>query len=286
VVLSHGRLVGRAFLVAALAVSASVSAQDTAQDSAHVRDTTHIDPVLSIGNTTGVNGLRLNVRDSRLDRVNGINLTVWLPSGGGRGVINGMALGVPASGGRTLNGLGVGIGGFAMSHDVNGVLISGLGSGVGGTVTGVTVSGLAMGSGQRLRGLNVAGLGVVAGQSLWGLSIAGLAAGSAGQANGITIAGVAAGAPIVRGILIAGVATGGVNVTGAMIAPVYVRIADGQLTGGSIGAVNDVRGELHGISIGIFNYARSLHGLQLGLLNLAGNNHGLTRLLPIVNFHP
>jgi hypothetical protein len=281
-VVTHGRLVGRAFLVATLAVSAGASAQDTAQ----ARDTTHIDPVLSIGNTTGVNGLRVNFRDSRLDRVNGVNLTVWLPSGIGRGVINGVALGIPATGGRTLNGLGVGIGGFAMNHDVNGVLISGLGSGVGGTVTGVSVSGLAIGSGQRLRGLNVAGLGVVAGQSVWGLSIAGLAAGSAGQANGVTIGGLAAGAPIVHGVLIAGLATGGASVTGAMLAPLYNRIANGQLTGGSIGAVNDVRGELHGVSIGIFNYARSLHGVQLGLLNLAGNNHGLARLLPLLNVHP
>jgi hypothetical protein len=70
-----------------------------------------------------------------------------------------------------------------------------------------------------------------------------------------------------------------------MLAPLYTRIANGELRGGSIGAVNDVRGELHGVSIGIFNYARALHGFQLGLLNLAGNNHGLARLLPVLNVH-
>lgn len=276
-----GVRIGHALLVAALALATGASAQDTT----HARDEPHLDPVLSIGNTAGVDGLRLNFRDSRLYRVNGVNLTVWIPSGTGRGEVNGLAIGLPATGASTLNGLGVAVGGFAMHRDVNGVLISGLGSGVGGTVTGVTVSGLAMASGQRLRGVNIAGLGVVAGQSLWGLNIAGLAAGSAGQANGVTIAGLAAGAPIVHGVLIAGLATGGVNVTGAMVAPLYTRIANGYLTGGSIGAVNDVRGELHGVSIGIFNYARSLHGVQLGLLNLAGNNHGLARLLPLLNLH-
>jgi hypothetical protein len=274
--------VGHACVVAALCI---VTAGVRAQDSTHA-DTTHIASVVSLGNTAGVNGLRLNFRDSRLDRVNGVNLTVWLPSGPGRGTINGLAIGLPASGARNLNGLGLGVGGLTVSHNVNGVLISGLGSIVGGTVTGVTVSGLAMGAGQRLRGVNVAGLGVVAGQSLWGLTVGGLAAGSAGQATGITIGGLAAGAPIVHGILVAGLATGGVNVTGAMIAPLYTRIANGQLTGGSIGAVNDVRGELHGITIGIFNYARTLHGVQLGLLNIAGNNHGLARILPLLNVHP
>lgn len=248
-------------------------------------DTTHLDPAISLGNTAGVNGLRLNFRDSRLDRVNGVNLTVWLPKGQGKGTVNGIALGIPATGAFTINGLGAGLG-LEATHNINGLLVSGLGSVALGTVRGVSVAGLATAGGQSLMGVNVGGLGVLAGQSLWGLNVGGLAALSAGHITGLTIAGLAAGAPIVRGVLIAGAAAGGSNVTGAMIAPLYVRIANGQFTGGSISAVNDVRGELHGITIGIFNYARSLHGVQLGLLNMAGNNHGLARILPLLNFHP
>jgi hypothetical protein len=273
--------VGVLRVVAAVALfAAAAHAQDGGEP-----DTTHLDPVISLGNTAGVNGLRLNFRDSRLDRVNGVNLTVWLPKGQGKGTVNGLALGVPATGAFTINGLGVGAG-LEATHNINGVLVSGLGSVALGTVTGVSVSGLATAGGQSLVGINVGGLGVLAGQSLWGLNVGGLAALSAGHITGITIAGLAAGAPIVRGILIAGAAAGGSNVTGAVIAPLYIRIANGQFTGGSIGAVNDIRGELHGVTIGIFNYARSLHGVQLGLLNIAGNNHGLARILPLLNFHP
>jgi hypothetical protein len=41
----------------------------------------------------------------------------------------------------------------------------------------------------------------------------------------------------------------------------------------------------HGLTIGIFNYARELHGVQIGVLNYAGNNRGIFRMTPIFNAH-
>ena len=41
----------------------------------------------------------------------------------------------------------------------------------------------------------------------------------------------------------------------------------------------------HVLTIGVFNYAQELHGIQIGLLNFAGNNRGAARWLPIVNAH-
>jgi len=57
------------------------------------------------------------------------------------------------------------------------------------------------------------------------------------------------------------------------------------LRGVSIGAYNRVRGPQVGLSIGIYNSARTLKGVQLGLLNRAQNNRGILRMLPIANAH-
>ena len=40
-----------------------------------------------------------------------------------------------------------------------------------------------------------------------------------------------------------------------------------------------------GLSIGGFNCAEELHGVQLGILNYAGNNPRWARWLPFVNVH-
>ena len=51
---------------------------------------------ISIGDSRRVNGLRLNFRDSRLEEVNGINVTIWHPYRDGGGRITGLAMGVPS----------------------------------------------------------------------------------------------------------------------------------------------------------------------------------------------
>src|SRR5687767_10676569 len=51
---------------------------------------------LSIGDSRRVKGIRLNFRDTRLDRVDGLNATIWHPDEGGAGDIYGIALGLPS----------------------------------------------------------------------------------------------------------------------------------------------------------------------------------------------
>jgi hypothetical protein len=51
----------------------------------------------------------------------------------------------------------------------------------------------------------------------------------------------------------------------------------------SVSLFNHVQGDQRGLTIGLFNVARSLHGVQLGALNWAGNNPLLLRLLPLIN---
>jgi hypothetical protein len=336
---------------------------------------------ISFGDSRRVNGLRINYRDRRMREVNGVNITVWTPYEEASGVVNGIALGLPVTGARTINGLatgvlgvgaddqirgigiaplglgaggklagimigglgaggggdieGIAIGGLGVGGggslrgiiiggagaggggDATGIMVGGLGTGVGGRmrglsvgglgagaggslsgiavgglgvgsggdVTGLVVGGLGVGSGGTVTGIAVGGVGVGAGAGMKGLAVGGLGVGSGGTLEGITIAGLGVGAPQVSGVA-AALAVGGEDVRWVVLAPAYLRITPGgRLTGVSGSAFNHVRGEQHGLAIGVFNYADELHGVQLGVLNYARNNRKPWRLLPIVNVH-
>ena len=49
---------------------------------------------LSFGNAPRVNGIRLNVQDAELERVNGINITLWKPRQPFTGTVNGLQVGL------------------------------------------------------------------------------------------------------------------------------------------------------------------------------------------------
>ncbi|HWP02840.1 MAG TPA: hypothetical protein VNL96_05250, partial [Gemmatimonadaceae bacterium] len=129
---------------------------------------------LSLGDSRGINGLRFNYRDSRLEVVNGLNATIWVHYPGGGGTVNGVALGLPATGGDRIRGVGLGLLGLAVEQDARGIMLAGIGLGSGGSVSGVTVGGVGLGAGGSVRGLTVAGVGVGAGGSLAGISVAGV----------------------------------------------------------------------------------------------------------------
>jgi hypothetical protein len=59
----------------------------------------------------------------------------------------------------------------------------------------------------------------------------------------------------------------------------------GNFDGIGVAPYTEVRGVQRGITIGLFNRAEELHGIQIGLLNYAGNNSGIFRWLPILNAH-
>ncbi|HEU4720796.1 MAG TPA: hypothetical protein VFS59_05480, partial [Gemmatimonadaceae bacterium] len=77
---------------------------------------------LAIGDVPRVIGLRMNYRDRRLVRVDGVNVTIWSPyDGGGNGVVRGLALGVPVTGARRIDGIGAGILGVGVSDRLRGI---------------------------------------------------------------------------------------------------------------------------------------------------------------------
>jgi hypothetical protein len=43
-----------------------------------------------------------------------------------------------------------------------------------------------------------------------------------------------------------------------------------------------VQGRQHGLTIGVFNYARHLDGVQIGLINVSDND-GVRRILPVLS---
>ncbi len=163
---------------------------------------------LSIGDSREWTGVRLNFRDTRLRKVNGINATIWSPKEGGEGDINGIALGVPLTGGRNVRGIQLGAG-FGATEELSGIGLALLGMGSGSGISGIMVGGLGAGTGGDLSGIIVGGAGAGAGGDAVGLIAGGFGAGVAGDVHGVVFGGLGAGAGgELRGIGIGGLGIG------------------------------------------------------------------------------
>ncbi|MEX2153169.1 MAG: hypothetical protein WD825_07500 [Gemmatimonadaceae bacterium] len=239
---------------------------------------------LSIGDSRFVRGIRLNFRDSDLQRVEGINATIWSPYPGSRGVVQGLALGLPVTGARRIEGAGMGlfgvgteseftglgIGGFGVGAggDARGILVGGFGVGTGGDLTGLTIGGFGAGAGGRVRGITIGGFGAGAGGGIEGITIAGFGAGSGGDIRGVTIAGFGAGGGgDITGLQLAGFGVGGGGrVKGISMALIGVgggsSVTGFQFGGIGVGGGGDVTGiSIAGIGVGA---GGTLRGLAVG----------------------
>ena len=267
---SEGRMrLPRPFLVLALAAfPAGASAQSL--------DLTINNTGLSIGDSRFVRGIRLNFRDRNLDRVEGINATIWAPYDDARGgVIKGIALGLPLTGAQRISGAGIGIfgvgaeeeftglglGGFGVGAggDVKGILVGGFGVGAGGDITGLTIGGFGAGSGGNVRGITIGGFGAGAGGNVTGFQFGGFGVGAGGDVKGITIGGFGAGA--------------GGDVTGLTIGG-FGAGAGGDITGITIGGFGaGAGGAIRGLAIGGFGAgAPYIRGIVLGGIGAGGHD--------------
>src|SRR5437867_3559583 len=118
---------------------------------------------LSIGDSRFVRGVRINFRDRNLERVEGVNLTVWTPYEPPRGVVKGLAVGLPVTGARRIEGAGIGIFGVGADDDFTGLGVGGFGVGAGGEVKGILIGGFGVGGGGDITGLTIGGFGAGAG---------------------------------------------------------------------------------------------------------------------------
>ncbi len=273
---------------------------------------------ISFGNSKTFSGLRFNILDNDINKINGINITFWKPDEKHiSGRVNGLSIGIIPRAGK-LHGIQLGVAGVGAEKELKGVSVGLLGIGCGGTIGGINIGGIGIGAGENMWGLNIGLIGIGAGKDLSGINIGGIGVGAgenvaglnigllgigagnnlsgltfsgfgAGAGNilkGITICGFAAGAPSVQGITLAGIAVGGVSISGLTITPGAVLLKEnGNLHGLAISTFNFIKGKQRGVSIGIVNYAYQLKGIQIGLINIVLDNPKFSKVLPIINVH-
>ena len=104
-------------------------------------DLTVNDVGIAIGDAPRVTGLRINFRDRHLERVDGVNITVWMPYMA-TGAVNGIAIGIPATGARRIDGLALAIAGVGAEDRLRGIVIAPIGAGAGEEITGILIGGV------------------------------------------------------------------------------------------------------------------------------------------------
>jgi len=207
---------------------------------------------ITIGNAARTNGLRLNFEDIDLDRVNGINVTIWKAAEPMSGTVNGLALGIVGPGAAELNGIAVGIGGVVASRRARWLTVGGLGVVSNDKLEGVAIAGLGTVANGDLTGLAIGGLGTVANRNLGGVAISGLGTVANRNLSGIAVAllGTVANRDI-TGIALAGLGTvANRDITGVAVGGL-ATVANGDSRGVSIGGLASVsNGSLTGLGIG------------------------------------
>jgi len=226
---------------------------------------------IGFGNLPKFTGVRFNFKDKNVERINGLNVTIWQTKNDDdqTGTVNGISLGLPMSMGHTnQNGLNFGVFGVAAIQNLSGFNIGILGAGAGNNVTGFNFGGLGIGTGQDLRGVTIGGLGAGAGGDVMGVNIGGLGIGAGGNLSGFSFGGLGVGSGgNVTGINLAGVGIGAAeDLRGFSFA--LVGIGAGQkMTGITVAGVGVGAGEeLRGITVaGVGAGSPKVTGLAVAL---------------------
>jgi hypothetical protein len=172
----------------------------------------------------------------------------------------------------------------AISHDLEGVQICGLGSIVGESGKGMQLSLLSNIVGERFSGIQATGLINIVGNHMSGLQLAGLMnitgeSGQMGQASALFN---------ITGENLTGVQLSvGFNITGnnlnGLQAVGLFNIVGENLEGAQAAGLFNITGEtLRGFQLAAFNIAGHSAGAQVGVANVAGDTDGLQ--LGIVNY--
>src|SRR6478609_7541897 len=190
---------------------------------------------VSFGNSREWTGIRFNFQDKNVERVSGLNVTLWTPGKNGYGArkVEGIAVGVsPAA--ETMHGVSLGIAAVVTKREMIGIqaataVVS------NGDIGGVTVGILATVANGNLRGISVGGLGAVTNGTSRGVLIGGLGAVANGGIEGVGIGGL--------GVVSNGRARW---VTGSLLAVVANQGIDGVSVGG-LAVVSE--GPVRGIAV-------------------------------------
>lgn len=211
---------------------------------------------LGFGNLPVFTGIRFNFRDKNIEKINGINVTIWQPKNEAdqTGTVNGLSIGLPlAMGTENRNGIGIGVFGVAAKNNLTGFNLGGLGVGAGGDIKGINIGGLGIGSGGDLKGINIGGLGAGSGGDVAGINLGGLGVGAGGSLSGFSFGLLGVGGGVnVKGITIGGLGVGaGQHLSGITIGGLGVGAGE-TVKGLAIGGLAVGAGEeLKGIAISV-----------------------------------
>lgn len=209
---------------------------------------------IGFGNLTNFSGLRFNYVDKNVERISGINVTIWQSNKEEEqtGTMTGIALGLPvAMGVEEQRGLSIGIAGSGATYNLAGISIGGLAVGAGHNVSGFTVGGLGVGAGANLSGITLGGLGAGAGGDIKGITFGGLGVGARGDLTGFTFGGLGIGSgENIQGVSIGGLGVGvGENISGVCTSLVGIG-AGGKMQGISIAGIGMGAGDqIQGIAV-------------------------------------
>jgi hypothetical protein len=245
-------------MAALLGVSALTAKESGAQAGQRV-----VAPVC-IGECPRVFGLRISWRDRVVHRVDGVNVTIWMPHEEVYGKTTGLALGLPIS----------------SAGNVDGIVGAALAAQTTDRLRGIGAAGLAMGA-DRLRGGAASGLLTLTGETR-GIALSAGASLATSTVHGIVLGGLGAFAGGGVGIAGGGLAThvgGGFRGIAVGGLGLFSGRADGIAVAGGLHMARDFRG----ISIALVNHARSLRGLQIGAINIVADGRN-PRVLPLLNW--
>ncbi|MBM4117443.1 hypothetical protein FJ251_06805 [bacterium] len=237
---------------------------------------------LSLGNSPRACGLRINAVDDQVQRVDGLNLTLWNPRPSPVAQMNGAAIGLIGPKAGRLQGLALGGLGATAGERIRGLAAAGFGVG-SESLTGAALGGLlvdikrdsrgllcALGAARargRLEGLGVGGLFVEAGD-LRGLALGGLGVVGRRGAGLALSAGIMSVQESLTGVALGGLVAGGGRLRGLGLSGGVV-FASEALTGIAIGGLGlGSQGPVRGLAAGgLILAAPELQGLGAGALN-------------------
>lgn len=207
---------------------------------------------ISFGNSSRFTGLRLNWSDKYLEKITGVNLTLWRPGDEPGGEITGLAVGVVGPAADRITGVSFGLAYVMTAEWSRGITIGGLATVSGGTMTGVNIGGMAVVAEDDMTGLNLSGLATISGGSMKGINYGTLATVAEGSMGLVNIGGLAT---VAKG-RITGLSFGGLAL-----------ISEDDMTGLNLGGLATVSGgEIKGVSGSMLAVVaqNSITGISIG----------------------
>jgi hypothetical protein len=192
---------------------------------------------VSIGNSAVWNGLRLNWRDVDVDRVTGLNLTIWRPGANPDFDMYGLALGILGPDAARTRGITIGIAGSVTHESMHGIALAGLAVVSEGELAGISLGGLAVVTGRRAAGVQISGLGTVSRGDLLGINVSGLGTVARGRMVGLNLGGLAVvGSRGLYGVNLGGLAAVGGPMGGLSLGGLAV-VSEADILGLAAGAL-------------------------------------------------